>query len=186
MDEALLSTLKRLGAAAVGVAIVALNKKLGLNLGPEEVAGISAMVTGYILQSVWHSNKKLAADSKAAAEGTVKTGKDAAEVFNTAPKLLAFALMGAMLLPRAAHAQDDAPTDVPAKPRAVSVTAGYVTEAPGTFLPEPLDIEQARRIVACETERDVLRAKGPPLWVVLVSVAGGLALGAGAVLYLKK
>lgn len=182
MDDAIVAAVKRFGSMAAGVAIIALNKRLGLGMGPEEIAALSSIIVAYMVQSVWHSNKKLQADAKAAAEATVKTSDDAAAVFNAGAKLLVFALLGALILPGIARA-DELPADAP---KAVHVTAGYSTPSSGTFLPEPLDLREARRVVACEDERDKLRTQGPPAWVVIVSIVGGALLGGGAVLYFKK
>lgn len=184
MDDIAVASLKRAGAALAGVAIIALNKKFGLGLGDVDIGAISSILLTYLLQSVWHSNKKLQADAQATAEASVKSSKDAAVVFNSTKVPVLVLLLAALAFPRVARA-DELPADAP-RVQAVAVTAGYVTPAPGTFLPEPLDLEQARRIVACETERNALRTQGPPLWAVLAAVAGGALLGGGAVLYFKK
>lgn len=69
--------LKRLLLAALSTAVVALNKKLGLNLGEAEIAAIAAI----IMSALWGSNLKEAAIKKAeAAAAAVKTPEDAAAV----------------------------------------------------------------------------------------------------------
>ena len=44
-------TFRRLVVFACGLAVTALNRRFGLGLGTEEVAGVVVMVLGYLLQS---------------------------------------------------------------------------------------------------------------------------------------
>lgn len=44
-------TVKRLVIALLGVGVIALNKRFGLNLGTEEVVAISGVIAAYLVQS---------------------------------------------------------------------------------------------------------------------------------------
>lgn len=78
-----------------------------------------------------------------------------------------------VLLAAPAYAADDAP---------IVIAAGEQAPVSGLLLPNALAVEQARRIRACEAERDALKAAPAPLpplavvgLVVLAVVAGGAA-----------
>lgn len=75
MESVMNAGLKRLVVLGVGVAAVALNKKLGLDLGAEEQGAIAAMVVGFLLQSGYKDAKVKAAEAAA----TIQTPSDAAK-----------------------------------------------------------------------------------------------------------
>lgn len=68
-------SMKRLAALVAGVALPILNRKLGLELTPDEVVASVTLIGGYILQSVVNDMSARNAGVKAAAE--VKTPSDA-------------------------------------------------------------------------------------------------------------
>lgn len=63
-------TVRRAAAAVLGITLVALNHKLGLDLSDAELAALSAMVLGYLGQSAY----KEAAQAKAAAVALPNVG----------------------------------------------------------------------------------------------------------------
>lgn len=73
-------------------------------------------------------------------------------------------------------------------PKVVVLAPGEGAPSQGLFLPEAVAIEQAKRVKACETERDAL--KQPPVALIVVSIVGGLliggAVGAGVAVAVKK
>ena len=73
-------------------------------------------------------------------------------------------------------------------PKVVVLAPGEAAPSQGLFLPEPVAIEQAKRIKACEAERDAL--KQPPVALIVASIVGGLlvggAVGAGVAVAVKK
>lgn len=70
MDSLKAATIKRLIAFVVGVAAVALNKKLGLDLDVESQAMLVTLILGYIGQS---SLKEAKVESAKAAAGVTDT-----------------------------------------------------------------------------------------------------------------
>jgi hypothetical protein len=69
--------LKRGLAFLLGLAAVALNKKLGLSLGPAELAALSSLVLGYIAQSALTKTK--AAPVAQVAADLAEVAKEVAE-----------------------------------------------------------------------------------------------------------
>lgn len=73
-------------------------------------------------------------------------------------------------------------------PKVVVLAPGEAAPSQGLFLPEAVAIEQAKRVKACEAERDAL--KQPPVALIIVSIVGGLlvggAVGAGVAVAVKK
>lgn len=68
---------KRFVMAAVAAGVVALNKKLGLDLDPVEIAGVVLTAVTYLLSDAW----KYVADSRAdALASAVKATSDSASV----------------------------------------------------------------------------------------------------------
>lgn len=87
-------------------------------------------------------------------------------------KALAASLALALALP--CYAADDAP---------VVLQAGAVAPVAGLLLPDAIAVTQAKRVKACEAERDSLKADaGVPVAVVVLSVVLGVVAG-GAVGY---
>ena len=230
---ALTDSVKRIVVLMLGLAIAALDKKLGLNLDESSKLALAGMVAAFLGQSAWHSVAKVKAMAAAKADEAVKDVDDAAAVFNAGNTNISKALIGllvlGLLVPTAARAEDplafqpehaflmkpgqlrcaDAPclnftaklamadgepgkpADPPAdainnKPMAVRVKEGDTVPVDGLLLPEELAKSSAKRVVQCETERDILRANGPAWWPIAVGVLAGGLLGAGVVLYLKR
>lgn len=78
----------------------------------------------------------------------------------------------ALLLVAPAYAADDAP---------IIIRAGEQAPTSGILLPDAVAVEQAKRIRACEAERDALKAAvGVPVGLVVVAVVLGLAAGGAA------
>lgn len=81
-------TVRRLLALALGAIVVALNKRLGLQLDTAEVAGLVALILGYLAQSAAVDRARIlgeaqtAADTAAAGVGTLS---DAARVLGPPP-----------------------------------------------------------------------------------------------------
>lgn len=73
-----LDALKRLGLTVGGAALVALNKKLGLNLSDTDIAAIAALIIAAVTGSNWKAAKLAGAK---AAEVVVSV-PDAAAVIN--------------------------------------------------------------------------------------------------------
>lgn len=69
-------TVRRLCATALGIALVALDKKLDLNLTTEQIAGISGIVMAYLFQSAHTEATKIKAAAPTLAEAAA--GIDAA------------------------------------------------------------------------------------------------------------
>jgi hypothetical protein len=70
LESPVFSLVKRLVVFLVGLLVVALNKKWGLNLDSTEVASVAIMVLGYVFQSAW---KQVASDKAKAAAANVTT-----------------------------------------------------------------------------------------------------------------
>lgn len=75
---------RRFIAFAVGVFVVAMNKKLGLNLDVADQATLVAFITGYIAQSTVKELKQAALDGQAAA-AAVTTPAEALKVMGPQP-----------------------------------------------------------------------------------------------------
>lgn len=78
-------TVRRLVVAGIAAAVVALNKKLGLNLDAEAIGGLVALAVAYLLQSAAVDRARIIADAKAAgdeAAAKVVTVEDAAKVLS--------------------------------------------------------------------------------------------------------
>lgn len=92
-----------------------------------------------------------------------------------------------LALPALAQEAPAGGLDAPLAPVLV-LKGGEVAPGPGLFLSEPQAVAQAKRVAACEAERDSLKGNlGVPVWVPVV--VGVLALGAGTglgVLLVKK
>lgn len=73
--------IKRVGTALFTIALIALNKKLGLDLGAEEIAGIAATSISYVVAGTWKANGRVQAD--AAVEAARVQGQSAAEQVKT-------------------------------------------------------------------------------------------------------
>jgi len=76
-------------------------------------------------------------------------------------------------------------------PKVVVLAPGEAAPSQGLFLPEPVAVEQAKRVKACEAERAVLveNDKSRAVVVVLAIVGGmvvGGAVGAGVVVAVRK
>lgn len=82
MEPELQSKLLRAGASLGGVAIIALNKKFGLNLDMSDVIALSGVIVAYVGGSNW-KEAKLAGHEAAVKIATVP---DAVNVINTAVK----------------------------------------------------------------------------------------------------
>ena len=92
----------------------------------------------------------------------------------------AFALV-ALLISSTSGAQD--------APKIVVLAKGEAAPEQGLFLPEPVAIEQAKRVKRCEAEREKLRENPKATDVVLWAFAGlavGAAIGAVTVYAVKK
>lgn len=76
----LLDKLKRIGATLLGVALVALNKRLNLNLGAEELMTLAVLIVSYVTSGTWKAAalEKAKVDAEKAA-GTVTDLKTAAD-----------------------------------------------------------------------------------------------------------
>ena len=94
----------------------------------------------------------------------------------------ALALVLCLALPVWAQEAPQTASDAPVVPVLV-LEAGQAAPGRGLFLSEPQAIAQAKRVSACEAERDSLKANlGVPVWVV-VAVGVIAAGGAAAVTY---
>jgi hypothetical protein len=92
----------------------------------------------------------------------------------------AFALV-ALLISSTSGAQD--------APKIVVLAKGEAAPEQGLFLPEPVAIEQAKRVKHCEAEREKLKENPKAADVVLWAFAGlavGAAVGAATVYAVKK
>lgn len=188
MTPATIDSLKRLGAFLITLALEAFDKKLGLNLDPTAKTAIAGLAAGYLAQSMFHSVQKLqsASDAGKTAGGQVVTVDDAVNVLAGGAKiLLAIMLIGALTLPSVAHA-DELPADAPVK-----LQTGQPAPVSGVLLSDSLAIAEAKRVTACEAERDdlkvsVMAPSGPAWWVYPLIAVIGAGLGAGGVLYLTR
>lgn len=76
-------SLRRFFLTLSGLVAAAGNKRLGLELTPEEVFAIITLIITYVTSSNWKQVKESAAASGAAAAATVVTPADAAAVLGT-------------------------------------------------------------------------------------------------------
>lgn len=53
LPDSVVEKFKRMGVTLLTIALVALNKKLGLDFGPEEIAGIATLAVGYVVSGSW-------------------------------------------------------------------------------------------------------------------------------------
>jgi len=79
--------LKRLAVLVVSVAVIALNKKFGLDLGVGEIASLSAIVIAYLSGSNWKAAALAKAEALgAAAAATVDSPAAAVAAINRGPQ----------------------------------------------------------------------------------------------------
>jgi hypothetical protein len=78
-------TVRRLAVSGATALVIALNKRLGLNLDVSEVGGLVALVLGYLAQSAAVDRARIISEANAAATaaaGKVTTPADAAAVLS--------------------------------------------------------------------------------------------------------
>ena len=80
LPPATMDKLKRFGVMLVGAGIIAGSKRLGLDLGPAEIAGISGIIIAYLTGSNW---------KEAALSRALSAGRAAAEKVNDPAAALA-------------------------------------------------------------------------------------------------
>ncbi len=190
MNQSTADSLKRLGVLLITLALEALDKKLGLNLDATAKTAIAGVAATFLAQSMYHSVHKLnaAADAGKTAAGNVVTADDAVRILGGGAKMfVALLLVSALTLPSIARA-DELPADAPL---AIKIEAGQQAPMGGVLIATDQAIADAKRIEACEAERDDLKVavaapSGPAWWVYPLIAVIGAGMGAGAVLYLKK
>ncbi len=69
---------------------------------------------------------------------------------------------------------------VPDVPAVVVVKAGQIVPADGLWVSDAKAVEQAKRVVSCETERDELKKSGPSTAVVVLLIVASLVVGGAA------
>lgn len=192
------ASLKRLVAMLLGLAVVGLNKKLGLGLDTGDVTALTTLVLGYIATSNWKEQAMAKAAAAAnTASASVTTTTEAVKVINGSgvgggagdvAKALLFLFLFAPLAARA-QAPDAPLTFAPvALDKGVTLTSsdaktvdkGDPAPADGCFLPSQLCTTTGKRIASCEAERDSLKADIAKSPSPLLFLAGGLLLGLGA------
>lgn len=171
---------KRLWLTGISILVAAANKKLGLDLGLEELGFIGALVGAYITQSQMGSVMKARAAGVAAAAAVTSPASVLGMLGGTSAKVLAFALVGALALglPARAMAQE-VPADAPVKYRVLEGTLkveGMPVPVPvttGYFLNDKSGEATAKEIADLRAQVGVYE-QGGPSWLV---TAGLVVLG---------
>jgi hypothetical protein len=183
-------TIRRLVAMLVSVAGLAFHKLLGIELDSETQLAIAAIVSGWLIQSGY----KEASAKKA--EADIKTREDAIKVLRGEGFInlkLLLVLVGLCLgtlafgnerLTAAGVAPEAAVLPVLVGAQVLvdvqPIEAGEVAPAEGCFLTSEGCIALARRVKACELEREQLRQGEAPPWVAVL-LGASVALLAGGV-----
>lgn len=170
---------KRLWLTLTSMLLVALNKKLGLSLGTEDLAAIAGLVAAYIAQSQWGAVKKAEAVGEEAA-GAVQTTGDAVKALGGPGKTLALFLAVSLGLGAGVARADDAPA-VEVK-SAVLVTPDLATHdvKGGCYLSDSNCVARAKELTQLRAENaELKKSPGPAPLVVVGLVVLSLAVGAG-------
>ena len=170
-----INSIKRFIAFLVGAAAITLNKKLGLELTTENQAALVTLIVAFIGQSML--KEKSLAQLKIESESAVTDTKSAIDVLNSTKAIVMVVLAALMLMPFTALAQE---TD---RPQAVELRQGEVAPETGCFLPTKTCLATARQLDVQRRTIEQLSTR-PQWWVVGVSMAVGVIVGAGAAVYL--
>jgi hypothetical protein len=196
-------SLKRLLVTVIGFGLMALNKKLGLDLSDIAIASISTFLAAYVVQSGLKAAAKIKADAAAAA---VSTPSAADKVLGSTQRVILFLLVPALLLglARPAFAQDTGggspggaalstvaggtlQLDAPENLSNVSITvvkAGQAVPFDGRCVTDQDWVAIGKRVAASDAKVEFYEAQWSPPWWALLA-AGAVGLGAGAYLGVK-
>jgi hypothetical protein len=178
---------KRLILTVATMVIVALNKKLGLSLGTEDLLALSGMAAAYITQSQWGRIQQAKAAGKAAASGVTTVTESLRVLGGPGKALVAVLCLGVAMLPGRAWADSTEPVeDIPSKVEVVSGSVvtpqgATIPVGQGCFLDSGACIATAKELASLRAENvELQKGQGSGLLVVgglvVLGIVGGYAL----------